>query len=392
MKEDKRPTKKDTNSVLAMLKRLNPFSLPVGRGDDAYGLAVIRGFLISSIVVILFIAFVKGKQNFLQILGLSLTVALASLLVGGLLGFLFGIPRSKQAQNNSQGTSAQAKYADNTNLEDISDWLTKIIVGVSLIQFNTIQKYFNTICNNLSDAYNPGLDSKLAYAYSGALIVFYLLAGFLAVYLWARTYLMDTLSKRDKIEIQQKIKSQEQKLEIQNLEILKKEFQKTIQRIDVFENKPEFLNTIQKAKPKEPKICEDCQKGRWGGKTSDAEYTVNTTVTKTTPLDMRSVVYIKVLQTAGGTKTISRALFILHDSFLPDMIKEITPVQGNNTVDIEFPAYEAFTVGIVIENTDASVSVYEVDLNQLENLPEGFKYTDTLLSIDEVNSQLLALQ
>ena len=61
-------------------------------------------------------------------------------------------------------------------------------------------------------------------------------------------------------------------------------------------------------------------------------------------------------------------------------------------MEIEFPAYEAFTVGIVVENTDTSVSVYEVDLNQLENLPEGFKYTDTLLSIEEVNNQLLELQ
>jgi hypothetical protein len=378
--------------IIVILRKVNPFSLPIGRGDDAYGLAVIRGFLISSLFVIAFIALIKGKQHFLQILGLSLTVALASLLVGGLLGFLFGIPRSKQAQNISPGASPQAKYADNTNLEDISDWLTKIIVGVSLIQFNTIQKYFDTICNNLSAAYKPGLDSKLAYAYSGALIAFFLLAGFLAVYLWARTYLMETLSKRDKIEMQQKIKSQEQKIEMQNLEILKKEFQKTIQRIDVFENKPEFVTTIQKAKPKEPKICEDCQKGRWGGKVSDVDYTINATVTKTTPLDMRSVVNIKISQTTAGPKTIGRALFILHDSFLPEMIREILPAQGNNIVEIEFPAYEAFTVGIVIENADASVSVYEVDLNQLENLPDGFKYSDTLLTIDQVNDQLLALQ
>lgn len=41
-------------------------------------------------------------------------------------------------------------------------------------------------------------------------------------------------------------------------------------------------------------------------------------------------------------------------------------------MEIEFPAYEAFTVGVVIESTDASVSVYEVDLNQLKSLPEGF--------------------
>jgi Na+/H+ antiporter NhaB len=89
------------NKILAILKGLNPFSLPIGRGDDAYGLAIIRGFLISSVIVIIFVSFIAGWKNFLHVAGLSLAVALASLISGGLLGFLFGIPRSKQVQKNT---------------------------------------------------------------------------------------------------------------------------------------------------------------------------------------------------------------------------------------------------------------------------------------------------
>jgi predicted secreted protein len=61
------------------------------------------------------------------------------LLIGGLLGFLFGIPRTLQ-QEASQATEQNRKdrpqetnYAVNTNLDQISDWLTKILVGVSQI-------------------------------------------------------------------------------------------------------------------------------------------------------------------------------------------------------------------------------------------------------------------
>jgi len=64
----------------------------------------------------------------------------------------------------------------------------------------------------------------------------------------------------------------------------------------------------------------------------------------------------------------------------------MSPVAGTNTVILDFPAYEAFTVGV------AGGSVYEVDLNERPNLPDGFKYTDTLLTIDDINEQLLALQ
>src|SRR5262245_13845481 len=60
-------------------------------------------------------------------------------LVGGIIGFLFAIPRSRQSDIRPQpadtaaiGAVAQAPhgrqsdYAANTNLEQISDWLTKI--------------------------------------------------------------------------------------------------------------------------------------------------------------------------------------------------------------------------------------------------------------------------
>lgn len=62
-------------------------------------------------------------------------IASASFLAGGLVGFLFGIPRAVQG---STAPSGATQYQANTNLEQVSDWLTKIIVGVGLVQIGRV--------------------------------------------------------------------------------------------------------------------------------------------------------------------------------------------------------------------------------------------------------------
>jgi len=41
------------------------------------------------------------------------------------------------------------KYMPNTNLEDVSDWLTKIIIGVTLTQLTKIPGYLQSIADNI---------------------------------------------------------------------------------------------------------------------------------------------------------------------------------------------------------------------------------------------------
>jgi hypothetical protein len=83
-------------------------------------------------------------------MGGVLLLCLAAGLVGALLGFLFGIPRplsgAETAPAGAGGTAAPAAtgntqagktWALSTNLTQISDWLTKIIVGVGLVEAKT---------------------------------------------------------------------------------------------------------------------------------------------------------------------------------------------------------------------------------------------------------------
>src|SRR5690606_13665994 len=68
--------------------------------------------------------------------------ALAAFASGGITGFIFGIPRTMQ---KSTATDGHTEVHDNTNLEQISDWLTKILVGVGLTQINAIKSGFYTL-------------------------------------------------------------------------------------------------------------------------------------------------------------------------------------------------------------------------------------------------------
>jgi hypothetical protein len=113
-------------------------------------MAITLGF-----AVVIYFGFSSGAEP----LTAALLLSAAALVVGVFLGFLFGIPRSLQTENSSgthpkegAGTGAESnqetpkpQYKANTNLEQISDWLTKILVGVGLTQFNNIPDLFDRV-------------------------------------------------------------------------------------------------------------------------------------------------------------------------------------------------------------------------------------------------------
>src|SRR5215472_3991331 len=57
----------------------------------------------------------------------AIAIGSSAYLTGGIVGFLFGVPRAVQGSARSKGIT---QYQANTNLEQVSDWLTKIIVGI----------------------------------------------------------------------------------------------------------------------------------------------------------------------------------------------------------------------------------------------------------------------
>lgn len=118
-------------------------------------------------------------------------------LSGALIGFLFGIPKIMQEGGDAESKeiiSQKYRQQVNTNLEQISDWLTKIIVGVGLIQLSHLPSYLNTI----TDLLRAGLGREENHkAFALALIVYFTILGFLFGYLSTRLFLAGAFSRAD---------------------------------------------------------------------------------------------------------------------------------------------------------------------------------------------------
>lgn len=137
---------------------------------------------------------------FPSVFGVGLLSAGAFLLVGFLVGFVFAIPRTprdsgpsssgQQSRNNTK--SAYAAVEPNSNLVEISDWLTKIIVGVGLVQLNKIPGKLQDLAAYIGNGLR-NCDSQVCRQSSEAvalgIMIFFFCGGFLIAYLWTRLYL-----------------------------------------------------------------------------------------------------------------------------------------------------------------------------------------------------------
>jgi len=125
--------------------------------------------------------------RFFTALGAALLIAGASFACGGIGGFLFGIPKIQQ--QNSQDLK-EAIIIQNDNLYQISDWITKIIVGVGLVQLKDIPRYLGRVGNSLGPVLNGGAVEKQYVASNKGsvicIVLYFLSVGFFAVYLWTR--------------------------------------------------------------------------------------------------------------------------------------------------------------------------------------------------------------
>jgi hypothetical protein len=134
-----------------------------------------------------------------QILAVAALVAGGAFVVGGLLGFVFGIPRSLAGVDGAGAAGGDgAAYRPNTNLEQISDWLTKILVGVGLIQFTTLARHAGELVNFLGPALGG---DPLGESFAAATLVMFSISGFLTFYLVTRIYLGRAFANADRLTL-----------------------------------------------------------------------------------------------------------------------------------------------------------------------------------------------
>jgi hypothetical protein len=131
-----------------------------------------------------------------SVFSLALLLGLAALTGGGLVGFLFGVPRRLQ-ETGAGNDPANQRYVGNTNLEQISDWLTKILVGVGLTQILQIPAQLQRLTAFLAPALGNQPSSQV---FALGLLGYFSIAGFLIGYLATRLLLGRAFVMADEVE------------------------------------------------------------------------------------------------------------------------------------------------------------------------------------------------
>jgi len=132
--------------------------------------------------------------HFTAFFGADLLVAAAAASAGALLGFIFGIPRTLDpagraavATATSQGgadAAPNAIMAANTNLERISDWLTTLLIGATLVQIKDLAAWIGNLGKGLLQGGATAHDAIIP-----VIIIYFFTLAFLGVYLITRLYL-----------------------------------------------------------------------------------------------------------------------------------------------------------------------------------------------------------
>jgi len=149
---------------------------------------------IATVVVALGI-FATQQQTGTAMFAVGLVVAAAAMLSGGLIGFVFGVPRMLTADSPERRTDVSGAVVANTNLEQISDWLTKILVGVGLTQFQAIGNAAQDLFDALAPSFGGAGTGK---AFAGGLVTFSAAFGFVTGWLYTRLLLGAAMVRADR--------------------------------------------------------------------------------------------------------------------------------------------------------------------------------------------------
>jgi len=147
-----------------------------------------------------------GSRVFVQVLALGLLASGAAALAGTLIGVLFGVPQpsaavapATQDAAFSNGVAGSARTSaelsrSGTNLEQMSDWLTKVLIGAALTQAHRLPDALGRLAAWLGS----GLPAEpQAGKFVLGAVVYCFVLGVLFGYVWTRVVLSPMLRRTD---------------------------------------------------------------------------------------------------------------------------------------------------------------------------------------------------
>lgn len=359
-------------SLMSFVKSIieNGSSKDKDKAERSIAYVLIGGFIMGIIALIGFPVATPGVGASLIYIGLLLS--LASFVTGFFTGILFGIPKRNEEENKA--------YTLNNSLVEISEWLTKIIVGLGLVNLTQIPPFLINLGNFVSE--KSGSDEQSVSIFAICIVIYFGVFGLYIGYNYMRLVLSQKYKASDEA-LQQKLEqTQQEKAEViaqantmfeafnkmdtpfeKQKTVVEKSMDKEIQFVD---------QMVEKAKVKLQKGLAsnniDPQKGQWGGVD-----TKNSRILKGTVTDKGLGLFqisLKVTST-DDKKPIANddvVLFALHQTFGNPPFRLIHVVNG--TAELRLLAYGSFTVGAFVDKGQTEL---ELDLAELPGVTEYFK-------------------
>jgi hypothetical protein len=273
---------------------------------------------------------------------LLIGIVTAATLVGSFIGFLFGIPRFDfTSATTPPGATATAppptsstslpsgrRYRPSTNLDEIADWLTKIIAGLGLTQLDRIGTHLMSLTRNVLSPCQPSCPNE-GFVASG--IVYGAVSGFLFGYIWTRLYYPKMAARSDR-ETDQTL-----------IDVEVAAFAETGAGKDP---KPPTQQTVTQT-AMAPASSGDPNKGKFGGSP-----VVNGRVLRATiqPSESQAGLYrisLSVSSTSKSNPLTGFVTFHIHPTFRH---REVTRPVENGIASLTLVAWGAFTVGALADN------------------------------------------
>jgi len=130
--------------------------------------------------------------NVARAVGYGTLCAGAFFVLGVLLGYLFGLrPTGPSQSSGEQSPDGRPKPTPpHTNLEEVADWFTKLILGAGLVELTRMKGPLGYFADYMARGVDPSPDPPSGYkgspAVALAIMLFFSASGILYGYLWTR--------------------------------------------------------------------------------------------------------------------------------------------------------------------------------------------------------------
>ena len=288
----------------------------------------------------------------------TLGLAFGASAVGAFPGFLFGLPKSNNATNTGSAGGDALSMAPSTGLEQIADWLTKIIVGAGLVELKSILPWFGGLCTSVAAEYSSTPPSP---TFVGGWTLFFVVVSFIAAYNLTRVYLSPVYRDLEKL-VRERVAPVERERDETN-ERMRAIAGEGIRQLNpgadfTASNGPASAVTIKPGTdPEDP--C----KGQFDGLSERNGYRLSARFLPVKPSTSKSgTAVLSVESTQDGKKFEGTVVFYLHPTFDVPIVR--VPINGGRA-EMRITLWGGFTVGAVTPDG----TKLELDLSELPDAP-----------------------